>query len=125
MRTWHVLAAMVALLAGCQAAVEPRDGDALYIRGTAQVVSVDPTLGSVVLDYQHRRVEAFWQTELRHAQGGSVAPPDSPLKAPIGVYRESSLRAQDFPGKPGDTIEFTGMRMGGSIFLQGVTVVSH
>ena len=113
------------LLAACQPVTERQDADALYIRGTARVVSVDPTLGRVVLDYQRRRVEAYWQTEHSYAQGGSVAKSDGPLQPAVGAYREPSLKAQEFQGLPGDTIEFVGMWTGRSIFLQGVAVVSH
>lgn len=125
MRTWHALGITVALLAACQPVAEKQDSGARYVRGTARVISVDSALGRVVLDYQHQQVEAYWQTEVLYAQGGSVVAPDSPFKTPVGLYMESSIKGQEFPGKPGDTVAFMGLRTGRSIFLQAVSVVSH
>jgi hypothetical protein len=126
MRARHYLAVaplFAFLLTACSPQAEKDDPASPFVRGTARVISVDQTLGRVVLDYQNRQVEAFWQTDVNYAQGGSLAKPDNPLKPPVGVYREPTQQIQTFDAKPGETIQFMGMRTGRSIFLQGVAVV--
>ena len=124
MRTCQFMTLAVIFLAACTP-IEKDDTGSLFIRGTARVVSVDQTLGRDELDYQNRHVEAYWQTEIQYAQGGAVTRADSPIKPPVGVYREPNVKVQTFDAKPGDIIQFVGMRTGRSIFLQGVAVVSQ
>jgi len=119
-----ILAAGWMFLAACAPAAEKQE-ESPFVRGRAKVVSVDQGLGRVVLEYQNQKVEAYWQTELGYAQGGALARSDSPFKPAVGMYREPNVQAQEFDGKPGDTVDFIGMRTGRSIFLQGVAVVSH
>ena len=99
-----ILAAV--FLAACAPAAEKKD-ESPFVRGRAKVVSVDQGLGRVVLDYQNQKVEAYWQTELGYAQGGSLARSDSPFKPAVGLYREPNVKSQEFDGKPGDTVDFT------------------
>jgi hypothetical protein len=95
-----------------------------FLRGTAQVVSIDPTTGSAMLNYNGQQVMAYWQTETSHAQvlPGTRVDPQTP---PGGKYLQPEVLVQAFPAKPGDIIAFMGMQTGASIFLQGVAVIGH
>lgn len=124
MRTKYLLPAAAILWVAC-ATVPQQDSATAFIRGTARVVSVDQTLGHVLLVYQNQQIDAYWQTELDYAQNGTTASSDSPFRPPVGVYKPPNTKTQEFEGKPGDTIEFIGMRTGRSLFLRSVAVVSH
>lgn len=93
-----------------------------FIRGTAKVISVDPGLGHALLQIGNRQVDAYWQTEVAAAQGGSTIQPDA-NKPPVGIYREPQVRNPAFTAQPGDTIAFVGLQTGNSIFLSGISVV--
>ena len=95
-----------------------------FLRGTAKIITLDQTVGYARLEIEGRQVDAYWQTEVAAAQGGFVAQND-PVQPPVGIYRESQVHVQPLHAQPGDTIAFLGMRTGNSIFLQGVSVISH
>jgi len=103
--------------------IDPAPQQGPFLRGTALVVAVEPTLGRATLEYQGQRVQAYWQTETASPQGGSVVRMDA-LQSPVGQYREAQVRTQVFAAKQGDTIEFMGMRTGDSIFLQSIVVMA-
>jgi hypothetical protein len=94
------------------------------LRGTAQVISVDPAAGSVVLNLNGQHVMAYWQLETTYAQvlTGTQLDPQVP---PAGDYLRPQAVVHSFPAKPGDTIAFLGVQTGASIFLQGVSVLAH
>ncbi len=96
----------------------------LYLRGTAQVISIDRPTGSAVLNYGGQRVLAFWQTETTYAQVLTGTQLNS-TTAPSGSYLESRVVDHSFPARPGDTIAFLGMNTGDAIFLQGVAVIAQ
>jgi hypothetical protein len=109
------------LLSACAATGGGADqNSSSFVRGTARVVSVNQTLGTAVLDFDGRQVDAYWQTESAHPQGGTVIQPD-PLRPPIGQYREAQTSANSFNAKPGDTIRFLALRTGNTLFLQAIS----
>ena len=124
----HLLALLPMLpaiaLGACATQEQPPAAQTPFVRGTAKVVSVNAVAGHAVLDLQGRRIDAYWQTEVAAAQGGSTIQPDV-NKAPVGIYHEPEVHAPTFDAQPGDTIAFLGMQTGNSIFLQGIAVISH
>jgi hypothetical protein len=102
---------------------EESSATSLYLRGTAQVISVDRPTGSAVLNFSGRHVLAYWQTETVYAPVLTGTQLNS-TTAPSGAYLEPQAVDRNFPAKPGDTIAFLGMHTGDSIFLQGVTVIA-
>jgi hypothetical protein len=111
-------------LAACQGAHKDATAQGMFTQGQARVVSVDADLGYAVLNIDGANVEAYWQTEHSLAQPGATYISDV-NKPPVGVYREPSVVGRTFEAKPGDLIAFKGMKTGSSIFLQGISVISH
>jgi hypothetical protein len=101
---------------------EPASGT--FVRGTARILSVDQVTGHVVMDYDNQPTQAYWQTETSFAQGGSLVN-NGPLRPPVGQYSEPDVKTQAFKPKPGDTIQFSGMVTGHSIFLQSVGIIAN
>ena len=102
---------------------EESSASSLYLRGTAQVLSVDRPTGSAVLNFNGRRVLAYWQTQTAYAPVLTDTQLDS-TTSPSGKYLQPQVVDHVFPAKPGDTIAFLGMHTGDSIFLQGVAVIA-
>jgi hypothetical protein len=75
------------------------------------------------LEYNGHTVHGYWQLEAAAAQPGQVVRQGT-LQTPVGEYHEPDTKVQVFPGKPGDTIVFTGLRTGEDIFLRAVAVLN-
>lgn len=119
------LSALVALLliAGCGEPAKTESQNTLYVRGNAKIVSIEPDNGHAVLDYEGRRVDAFWKTEVYLAQGGAFLKNDpNPMKPPVGQYAEPVAKQQTIHAKPGDSISFVGMTTPSGILLRSVSV---
>ncbi len=95
-----------------------------YVRGSARVISIEPENGHALLEFQGRRIDAYWQTETYLAQGGSLVQND-PLKPPVGQYAEPVPKAQTLNAKAGDTITFIGISSPSGILLRAVAVAAQ
>jgi hypothetical protein len=95
-----------------------------FVRGQARVLSVDERLGLAVLEIDGQRVPAYWQKEVARAEGGAKVQ-DSPIRPPVGVYREPTVRPVTFPAQVGDVIAYVGLRTGNDLLLRGVQVIGR
>jgi hypothetical protein len=109
------------VLISCAQPAQTSLPDGAYVRGNARVVSIDPDSGHAVLDFQGRQVDAYWQTEVYLAQGGTLVQND-PLKPPVGQYAAPITKPQTLNAKAGDTISFIGMATPSGILLRSVAV---
>jgi hypothetical protein len=114
------------LLCACAAPAgedqEPLDPNSPFVRGTARVVSVNQSLGQIILEFEGRQVEAFWQTESSRAQLRGEFVQNNPAAGPVGHYYEAQVNSHAFDVRPGDIIHFIGFRTGQSIFLRSAVV---
>ncbi|HVS69794.1 MAG TPA: hypothetical protein VHQ47_00900 [Phycisphaerae bacterium] len=121
---WGALA--VALLAaGCvreQTVTITRQGPPM-VTGKAKVVEVNARLGVATVDMRGKRFNIYWKPEIVVAHSGTVVPPQSMLDPPVGAYEAPTVVPTAFPAKPGDVIEFLGMRSGDDILLSRVAVI--
>ena len=120
---------LLLFMGGCaQEVITPapdQAGSGAFIRGQARVLSVEPTLGRALLEFDGRQVWSYWQQERVFArEQGTVVRPN-PVAGPQGLYSETIIQRQEFAAQPGDTIAFVGLRTGESIFLRGISIINR
>ncbi len=116
---------LVLLAGGCvreQTVTTTREGPPM-VTGKGTVVEVNPRLGMAVIDMKGKQFNIYWKPEIVVAHTGTVVPPQSMLDPPVGAYEAPTVVPTAFPAKPGDVIEFLGMRSGDDILLSRVAVV--
>jgi hypothetical protein len=116
---------LLMVIAGCETrrTVTKQAQGIPMVSGRAMVVEVNPRLGMAVLDMRGKQFDAYWKPEVIVSHNGTYVPPKTMFDPPVGVYQETTAVPTAFPAKPGDMIEFLGMRSGDDILLQRVAVV--
>lgn len=128
MRLIHFCLLAVLLMASCGQPSQPLEKIRNFseVVGRAKVLEVNQDLATCVLEIQGQRISAYWQPFVATTQPGSVAfEGNGYTRHPVGAYQEPVQHPRTFEAKPGDTIQFRGIRTGNEILLSLIEVVKH
>ena len=102
--------ALLFILADCgQPHPDPRSGQAIAVRGTGKILTLNQKMGSGTITTSDGPRNFWWQVE-------SVVPSND-KEAP-----EPNIIHYTFPAKEGDTIEYKGVQTYGDIFITALEV---
>lgn len=119
---------MMAAATGCgphkQAA---RPSGPPMVAGRAVVVEVNARLGMATLDMHGKQIDVYWKPEIVVADNAhsEILPPKTIVDPYVGIAQEPTVVPTAFPGKPGDIVDFLGMRDGEDVYLSRIAVVGH